>query len=508
MNPYATRSIIGLTRSRIVLLVLTIMVFNACKEEPQLWRVDSQQQVIGDYIATHPDQFSEFGKLVDATGMKSLLNTRGPFTLFLPNDEAMYEYYSLKNANSISDFSDSLLKELILYHTIGAEIETKDIGLGTLKETNAIGDFLVTEFEGSDIIISKSSKIIDRDIRTSNGYIHVIDKVIDPIKLDIYSVITSNPSYQIFSEGLSLTGLKDTLRLISFPFGKRVARTRFTVLAVADTIYHRYGIYNLQDLIAWCGANPDSITFLDNPAYRYMEYHCLNGTYYLSDLNSGIYPILSRDNNLSFTIDTDYKINLDTRTGRYTGFNIPASNTPAKNGALHSVNDILPVTVPEPATITFETTDFFDLKQGDYYGKYYMRWWDGENTFEKIKWKGEYLLYYFQPNNSAIMNHDCLSTLGWWSVSITFPKVMKGEYEIYIFQPNWNDVTNCIAYLDGVKTDYIYEGHYGNTGGAGGLQKMADANFTTTAEHTITLRNIVNGMLFWDYVVFEPVKKH
>jgi len=37
---------------------------------------------------------------------------------------------------------------------------------------------------------------------------------------------------------------------------------------------------------------------------------------------------------------------------------------------------------------------------------------------------------------------------------------------------------------------------------------MADANFTTTAEHTITLRNIVNGMLFWDYVVFEPVKKH
>jgi hypothetical protein len=35
---------------------------------------------------------------------------------------------------------------------------------------------------------------------------------------------------------------------------------------------------------------------------------------------------------------------------------------------------------------------------------------------------------------------------------------------------------------------------------------MADADFKTTSEHTITLKNTVNGMLFWDYVVFEPVK--
>ena len=77
--------------------------------------------------------------------------------------------------------------------------------------------------------------------------------------------------------------------------------------------------------------------------------------------------------------------------------------------------------------------------------------------------------------------------------------------EVFIFQPGWHDVTNCKAYIDGVGTPYIYEGNYGGTGGAGGLQKIADVNFTTTTEHTITLKNTVNGMLFWDYVVFEPV---
>ena len=59
---------------------------------------------------------------------------------------------------------------------------------------------------------------------------------------DIFTAVSSDPSYSIFAEGLSLTGLKDTLQIITFPYGNKVARTRFTLLAVADTIYQRYGI--------------------------------------------------------------------------------------------------------------------------------------------------------------------------------------------------------------------------------------------------------------------------
>jgi hypothetical protein len=95
---------------------------------------------------------------------------------------------------------------------------------------------------------------------------------------------------------------------------------------------------------------------------------------------------------------------------------------------------------------------------------------------------------------------------GWWSISITFPKVMKGKYNVSIFQPGWGDVTNCVVYIDDVMTPYFYSGPYGKTGGSGGLQKVGEVDFQTTAEHTITLRNTVNGMLFWDYVRFDPIK--
>jgi uncharacterized surface protein with fasciclin (FAS1) repeats len=498
---------------RVILLVAAMVVagvlIHSCSEDPQLWKVASQEQVMGEYIANHPEQFSEFQKLVEATGMESLLNVRGPFTLFLPSDEAMLDYYMFKDVHSLGDFSESFLKDLILTHIVPFKISANDIGLGTLPEKNALGDFLVTEFQESDIILSKGSKIIKRDISAANGIIHIIDKLLDPVTKDINEIICSDPSYKIFSEGLRMTGLKDTLQLISFPYGISVARTRFTVLAVADTIYQRYGIHNVQELVEWTGANPDSIKFLDNPFYRYMEYHCLQGTYYLSDLNTGIYPILSRDNNISVTIDSeDYKINFNKKTGAYTGIIIPASNIPAKNGALHAINDILPVTEPESSSILFETTDFFDLKQGDYYLNYFMRFFDGENTFAKIKWEGDYLLYYYNPPSGSFLNNtDCLSTIGWWWISITFPKVMKGKYEVYIYQPAWFYVSTCAVYLDGEPTGYTYRGSgAGNSGTDAGLQKVADVDFPTTAEHTVTLRSITNGILFWDYVCFVPVK--
>lgn len=491
-------------KAKFVLLITTFVVLNSCKEEPILWKVDSAKQVIADYVASNPEQYSEFNELIQMTGMEALLKVRGPFTVFLPTDEAMLDYYAFKNVNALEDFSADFLEELILYHTVGAEIGANDIGLGALREKNAVGDYLTSEFIDSDIMIHKFSKIIDRDIPAANGYIQVIDRVIDPVVADIYSVVAADPSYSIFSEGLSITGLKDTLQIISFPFGSSEARTRFTILAVADTIYHRYGINSVGDLIEWCGANPDSVTYLNNAFYRYMEYHCLNNSYYLSDLESGVYPILSRDNNVAFTVDTDYKINFDNTSKAYTGFIIPASNTPAKNGALHAINDILPDVEPAPASVSFEATDFFDMTVRDYYQNYYERFFDGENSFEKIKFRGDYLLYYYQENNSAIRNGDCLSMQGWWEIAITFPKVMKGKYEVSLFQPAWGDITDCAVYLDGERTNYTYTGPFGT--GAGGLQKVADAEFETTEEHTITLRNVSAGMVFWDYIQFDPVK--
>ena len=504
MNKHYITSKISSILFKLGLFSLIALGFTFCTEKPVLWKVDSTDQVASEYINSHAE-FSEFAKLVKMNELEPLLGIRGPYTIMLPNNDAMFAYYRENGKNSLDEFDMSFLKKLILNHLITNEISAGDVGLGAIRDTNAIGDYLVTEFQGSDIILNKKSKIIDRDIRLANGFAHVIDRVIDPVTKDIYTMIVEDPSFKIFADGLKITGIKDTLQEIYIPYGKWTARTRFTILAVPDSIYQLNGINNVDDLIKWTGANPDSVTYLNNPFYRYIEYHCLNGTHYLNTFETALYPILSADNNVSLTIDTDYKINYVPKTKEYTAFNIHSSNVPAKNGAIHTINDLLPVIDPEPKIITFETTDFFDFKQGDYYQKYYAKFGDGKNAFANINWVGDYLQYHFKVAGSdALKNADCLQMIGWFSLSVTFPKVMKGKWEVSIYQPPWQDVTSCKVYIDGVMTSTNYLGP--RTGGPGGLQKVAEVDFKTTSQHTVRLDNFFYGMVFWDYIQFKPLK--
>ena len=492
-------------KSVVLFSVFTCFLFSYCTQQPQEWALKSNEQVAGDYIANHPEQYSEFNKLVEMTGLGSLLNVRGPFTILLPTDAAMFDYYKLKNVNSLTDFSESDRSNLVRYHIVAAEISIGDVGLGALREPNAMGDFLATEFHGSDIYINKLSKITDQNIRTANGYIHEIDRVIDPLTItnDVYSLVSSNPSYSIFSEGLRLTGLRDTLQTIDFPYGTKIARNRYTLLAVPDTIYNRYGINDVNGLIAWCGATSDNLTSKENSFYRYIEYHCLNNSYYLSDFKSSIYPILSRDNNVSVTIAEDYKINLDLKTKKYTGFIIESSNIPAKNGVIHTINDLLPVIDPEPTVLIFETTDYLEFKEGDFYGKYYKKWHDGENTFAKIKFQGDYLLYYYKPNHgrTEILNNDNLSMVGFWWIEITTPKIMKGHYAVSAnIWTGGDDLPMFAAYVDGVKVADI------NARIGGTKMDFGEVTWTKTEEHKIKLVCTGWGSLFWDSTIFTPVK--
>ncbi|MFN8207255.1 MAG: fasciclin domain-containing protein [Bacteroidales bacterium] len=500
-----------LSRITAILLVLVLgeVFFPGCESEADRWKLKSAELLIGEYIDANPELYSEFGKIVDQAGAGSFLRIRGPFTLFLPTNEAMKAYYRESGVDEVNGFpcetteDTAFLKQLVFYHLILVDIPAGDIGLGAIRELNANGDRIASEFDGSSIILNKRARITHRDIITANGYIHEIDRVLDPVNTSVYETVAMDPGLSIFAEGLRRTGIKDTLNIIEFPFGKAKARTRFTLLAVPDTLYQRMGINNVEDLIQLYAEPGDTteadLKKLNNGFYRYMEYHCVNGTNFLSDFVNKLYPVLSMDNSILVSLDTDYKLNYDSRTKQYTGFYIPQSNVPARNGAIHIVNSLLPVTTPEKVKITMRTTDFFDLQEGDYYRKHYARWNDGQNTFSKIKWEGDYLLYYYNHEF-----YECLSMNGWFSLSITFPKVPKGKYEVSIYQPAWGDVTDCRAIVDGEITKYIYKGPRGS--GTGGLQKIADVDWPTTSEHTITMQNVTYGMIFWEYIQFNPVK--
>ncbi|HAH23952.1 MAG TPA: hypothetical protein DCL77_09385, partial [Prolixibacteraceae bacterium] len=117
-------------------VVILFMILFGCSPKPIEWVPSSQQQVITDYVAANADQYSEFGKLLEAANLNSLLSVRGPFTLFLPTNEAMTNYYKEHNT-SFEQLNPEDMKRLVYNHLVVNELQSSDFGLGALRDTNA-----------------------------------------------------------------------------------------------------------------------------------------------------------------------------------------------------------------------------------------------------------------------------------------------------------------------------------------------------------------------------------
>lgn len=483
-------------------LFTLLYVFTACEPEIIIWAPSSDQLVITDYLTKSEDslRFTEFYAMLENTELSGFLAIRGPYTLFLPNNDAMETYYSDKGIGSLSDLSIEEQKDLVFNHLILTEISSGDIGLGAIREANALGDKVATEFVGADILLNKTAIIIDRDIKCANGYIHEIDQVMKPIEISIFDRIKEEDGLSIFAEGLELTGISDTLSIIDFPYSDtnpKLVRTNFTILAVPDSVFNKFGIYSVQDAIdRFDTIQNTNLTDPDNGFYQFIEYHCLNGTNFLSDFNTELYPILSFNNNVLVSIEEDYKINNNSETGEYTAFLIENSNIPAKNGALHVINKLLPVITPEPTAIIFDTCEQFEMMQADYYMKYYMKFYDGQNTFKNIKWEGDYLQYYYKDHDAPVqVNYDGLQMIGYWWVEVTTPKVMKGKYSMagYVWGGRVVDV-----YVDGVKMVHIGSSDSDNV-------EWGVFEWDETTEHKVKMVATSFSTIFWDTIELTPV---
>jgi uncharacterized surface protein with fasciclin (FAS1) repeats len=497
---------------RSTLLLFVILGFGACEQKPKEPDPTNEELVMSQYIAKEKN-FSEFDGLLKITGLDNLLGIRGPYSLFLPNNDAMFAYYKSKGISSYTDLDSLSRRELVLNHVIGREYSVSDFQLGTLGQKNALGDNMVTEFPGVDILINKVAKIVKRDVRVSNGTIQIIDAVLEPVKLSVFDILANNPSYSIFTEGLVRTGLKDTLQNITFRYGKGTARSRFTILAIADTTFNRLGINTIDDLVNKYTSDPANLTSPDNGFYQYMDFHCLDkNAYYTSEfvVSATLYSVLSKNNNVQIRkVNNVIQINLDS-ANKFTGIYKDQSNIPGKNGVIHTIDKLLPVTIAPATTLIWEVTDYFDFKQGEYYLKHFEKFYDTAQ-FEGIRWEGLYLQYYIKAAKDAFpeLNEDCLNMMNFWKIEVTTPKIMKGKYQLG--GRVQNDLTMSFAvYIDGVQTN-IWKASETATIKSHSSEDTAPlfdfgiVDWPTTTTHKIKLVSLNSGTLFWDRVEFTPV---
>jgi len=115
-------------------------------------------------------QLSIASKAITETGLDETLRGPGPFTIFVPSNDA-FAASQLKDADAA--------KNILKFHVVPGTLLAADVKNASVKSVQ--GASLATSRAGSFVTV-EDAVVIKTDIIATNGVIHVIDRVLVPPK--------------------------------------------------------------------------------------------------------------------------------------------------------------------------------------------------------------------------------------------------------------------------------------------------------------------------------------
>jgi len=119
--------------------------------------------------------FTTFAAAINAAGMTTELAAKGPFTVFVPTDEAFKKLPAGAYDNLLKDAGK--LKAILNYHVVSGHLMARDLKSGEVA--TAQGTPLTAAVSSSEVRVNEA-RIGQTDIVATNGIVHAIDAVLLP----------------------------------------------------------------------------------------------------------------------------------------------------------------------------------------------------------------------------------------------------------------------------------------------------------------------------------------
>ncbi len=272
------------------------MTLTSCNQEPDESNLYTfTGKTIQDFLTENDSLFHQFNVIMQRSGYDRMMATYGQYTCYAPinsgvdayidslyNDSIAKEPHNGLTENSVMGLSDEQCKEIARYHLsamLNSYIEQlsnysgKEIS--TMMNTpfiSKLGDDGVVRFNGV-------AEVTSYDNEMTNGYVHVINKVIPRTTRRVAEVMEQHPEFTLFFEALEKTGLVDSLAVdkktnedgtpktysldnisgrpgSGFASGKyhvpAECKIKFTVFAETNDVFAEYGITDFASLKAKC----------------------------------------------------------------------------------------------------------------------------------------------------------------------------------------------------------------------------------------------------------------
>ncbi len=115
---------------------------------------------------------------VQAAGLEATLRSEGPFTVFAPTDDAFAALPEGTVESLLLPENKDQLVSILTYHVVPGKTKSADLAGQMVSVTTVNGADVAVD--GTNGVTVNSANVVQADIWTSNGVIHVIDAVIMP----------------------------------------------------------------------------------------------------------------------------------------------------------------------------------------------------------------------------------------------------------------------------------------------------------------------------------------
>lgn len=281
----------------------------------------------------------------EGTDLIGTLRSEGPFTVFAPTDDAFGAFLeSLEGYDSLEDFSSDaekqLLADVLSYHVIaGVAAASSDLS-DNQELTTAQGEIVTVDLSDGVFIedpTATPARVVIPNVETSNGIVHVIDKVLVPqavldalnamadMEGTLVELVVETEALSILEAAVIKAGLAETLS----------GDGPFTVFAPTDDAF--------VALLEVLGDNYTSLDDFDTEEEMMLLkdillYHVVPANVLAEDLSAGSVATALASNSIEVIASGDTFVIGDASD---TNANITGTDFIASNGVAHTIDKVL-----------------------------------------------------------------------------------------------------------------------------------------------------------------------
>ncbi|MEL6452984.1 MAG: fasciclin domain-containing protein [Pseudomonadota bacterium] len=127
--------------------------------------------------AVSAGSFETLVAAVQAAGLVETLKGDGPFTVFAPTDDAFAALPAGTVEELLKPENKDQLTAILTYHVVPGKVMSTDLQ-DDMEAPTVQGSTVTIDLDNG--VMVEDASVVSADIETSNGVIHVIDKVILP----------------------------------------------------------------------------------------------------------------------------------------------------------------------------------------------------------------------------------------------------------------------------------------------------------------------------------------